>query len=126
MGLGQAVVMRGAFRAFCIAAGSLALLATHASAAEKRSALVPFRLVDSGLSRTADSYLSGDQFAFKFDGPSGPVSLSGVVDPFYGIADLNGPPAPDRFGLRNASAHLQLSSEFTLDLGYRLDHLGQF
>src|SRR5579864_6955963 len=116
--------MRGAFRAFCIAAGSLALLATHALAGDSEPSSVPFQITDPGLSRTADSYLSGESFALKLAAPSGPASITGVIDPVFGFAELNGPPRPDQFNLRDVVGQIPLSSDLTLDFGYRVDRVG--
>src|SRR5215468_3472584 len=113
--------MRGAFRAFCIAAGSLALLVTHASAGESGSSSVSFRFTDPNLSRAADSFLTGEPFASKVAGPYGSVLVTGVVDPVFGVAELSGPPRPDRFNVQDVVAQLPLSSDLTLNLGYRLD-----
>jgi hypothetical protein len=116
--------MRGAFRAFCIAAGSLALLATHARAGDSGPSSVPFQIADPGRSRIADSYLSGEPFAWKLAAPSGPASVTGVVGPVFGLAEPNGPPRPDRFNLRDVVAQVPLSSDLTLDFGYRVDRVG--
>ncbi len=113
--------MRGAFRAFCIAAGSLALLATHAHAAGSEPASVSFRFADPSFSRAADSYLAGESFALKLAGPSGPASITGVVDPVFGPIEPNGPPRPNSSNLQDVVALLPLSSDLTLDFGYRLD-----
>ena len=109
--------MRGALRAFFIAAGSLALLATHARAAD--SAPVSFRFSDPSLSRAADSDPAGEPFAFKLAGPADSGSISGVVDPVFGFDDPDGPPRPDRFNLRDVVADVPLSSDLALNLGYR-------
>jgi hypothetical protein len=113
--------MRGAFRAFCIAAGSLALPATHALAADTQPASISFRFADPSVSRAAGSYLSGEPFAVKLVGPSGAASITGVVDPVFGVDETNGPPRPDRFNLQDVVAKLPLSSDLSLDFGYRLD-----
>ena len=110
--------MRGAFRAFCIAAGSLASLVTHAFAADPGP--VSFRFSDPGLSRAADSYLTGDPFTLKLTTPSGPASVSGVVDPLFGFDEPNGPPRPDRFNLQDVVGNIPLSSDFALNFGYRV------
>jgi hypothetical protein len=113
--------MRGAFRAFCIAAGSLALLPTHARASDPGPASVSFRFTGPSVSRTADSYLAGESFAWKLAGPSGAASITGVVDPVFGPVEPNGPPRPDRFNLQDVVAQLPLSSDLALNFGYRLD-----
>ena len=116
--------MRGAFRAYCIAAGSLALLVTRAHAADSKPSAVPFQIADPGLARTTDSYLSGEPFALKLAAPAGPASITGVIDPAFGFAEPNGPPRPDRFDLQDVVAQIPLSSDFTFDFGYRVDRVG--
>lgn len=112
--------MRGAFRAFCIAAGSLALLATHARAADPKPSAVSFQLIDPTVSRRADSYLTGEPFALKLAAPAGPAWMTGDVDPVFGVTEPNGPPRPDRFNLENVVGQVPLSSDLALDFGYRV------
>jgi hypothetical protein len=118
--------MRGAIRAFFVAAAALALPASHALADASKSEPVPFRLVTAGPSRTADSYLNGSAFATRLDTPSGPLSFSGTIDPRFGVPATSGPPLPDRFNFSDVAAEVPLSSSLSLDLAYRSNTVGPF
>jgi hypothetical protein len=117
--------MRGRIRASSIAAGTFALLATVALAAAPVPAGIPLASDQFATSMNLASSAS-DPFATGALISYGVVSATrGVSEPFSDLS-LNGPPPPLEAGIETLAVSVPVSSDLTLDFGYRLDSAAPF